>query len=178
MSDKKSKSSVKRTLLAEQLLKAKNLFMEKQGDISDVQIARIVGVHRTTVAKWRVEGNWNALAQQVRQAADKKAAEKAAERAADQSNWVAEEVNTIIKLASYSARRMMILHDDHGRPIVDANGQPKMNPKLSASDLRSITSTMEAVQRMDRLEHGTSDPEGSKSAFRQRGRKCQRRKCF
>ena len=136
--------------------KAKKLFLDKQGAISDSQLARIIGVHRGTIAAWKKAGGWNVLVAEIKHAIDKKVVEKAVVKYAEQSDQMFEEIFTNMRLLSLAARRKILQHDEKGRPLMDGTGQPLLHVGLSPADIRALSSTMEVYHRMTRLQAGQS----------------------
>jgi len=153
---KLSKHTKHGPLTDDRINKAKQLFIEKRGKISDSQMARIIGVHRVTIGKWKKLGNWEGLVAEMQQALDKKLVEKAATKYAAQSDQMFEEIFTNMRLLALAARKKILEHDERGRPLVDANGQPKLRESLSPTDIRSLSTTMEVYHRMTRLQSGQS----------------------
>jgi len=156
MAKKSSKIGKSKRAGLSEMTKAKNLYLEKMGEISDSQIARLVGCNRNTVKAWKEKGNWPALLADIQHAADKKTVERAATKIADQSEIFYDEIFAVMRLAGLYARKHMLQFDDHGRPIKDAQGQPMFRVGLTPNDVRNLISTMESCQRMQRLHTGQS----------------------
>ena len=140
----------------ERFARAQAHYLEKLGQISDVQLAKKMGVHRNTIKKWKTKGNWDALVTQTQQSVDKKLTESAATKIVKETDAVLKEIDTNMRLLSLAARKKMIMEDENGRPILDANGHPKINPALSAASIRSLVGCMETYQKMVRLRAGLS----------------------
>ena len=142
--------------LDELMYKAKTIYMEKLGKVSDSHLARLLGVHRVTVGKWRKAGGWNVLATELLQAADKKTTERATSKYLEQMDIAFEEMFANLRLLNLAIRKRIMEVDDRGRPILDASGQPNFNPKMTSTDIRNYAGTMETYQRMYRLQAGKS----------------------
>ena len=151
---KKKTRIIERLDPTERIQRAKKIYLDYLGKISDREIAEIMGVSRQTVLSWRQKGKWQEL---VDKAAESELyPKKVAEKIAMTAEVMSEEAFANMKLISFLVRQKMVVHDERGRPVIKDNGQPKVNEKLSPSDLRALASTMEVYQRMVRLESGMS----------------------
>lgn len=155
---KKLKKNTKRgAALDDRMEKAKRLFLEKMGHISDVQMSKHIGVHRNTIKSWKTKGNWEALVADIQHKADTKVTERTSDELADQAGIVFKEVFATARLLALTARRKVLVTDEKGRPMKDVTGQPMTNEdKLSASDIRSLMNALEIGQRITRLQLGQS----------------------
>ncbi len=135
---------------------AQKTYLEQLGNIPDIRLAKKVGVHRNTIKKWKTEGNWDALVAQTQQSVDKKLTDAAADKIAKHADDIFNEIFTNLKLLSLATRKKILVEDEKGRPVLGPDGQPKINPNLSAASIRSLFGSMEAYQKMVRLHVGQS----------------------
>ena len=140
--------------LVQQREHAKRLYIENMGDITDTVLAKETGVNRNTVGKWRKDDGWAAQVEEIKQRAGKKVAEKQAKKVAEQADAIFNELSATNRLVALAARRKMMVLDPSGRPVLDSNGLPMTNDKLSSSELRSLAATMTDCQRFFRLQFG------------------------
>ena len=156
MTKKKEKPPKFAAAAKEKFTQAESIYMTRLGKISNVELSKIIGVHRVTIQRWKEEGNWEARVTEMEQRIDKETTDRAVAKYTEQNERAIEEIFQTMRLISLASRKRILVTDDKGRPLTDESGQPAVNDKLSPSDLRSITGSMSDYQRMIRIQSGQS----------------------
>jgi hypothetical protein len=140
----------------EKRLRAKEIYLEKLGDIPVTQIARKLGVHRVTVAKWKEDDSWDEKLTEARHLADKKVTEKIASRLAKEIDPRYENVFKAMDGLNKISFSKLFKRGPGGAFLRDEEGRFLPNEDLSPTEIRQLMAANEIYLKSIRLVQGSS----------------------
>jgi hypothetical protein len=156
MSEEVSKTELKTKTTRELRAEVMDTFIAKSGKISNMKLAAIYHIDRSTISRWRAKDDWDNRLLEVQREASKKAATRMANKLSTNYEAMLETDIEHLKILDQVVASKLFARDSAGTFLRDSDGKLQINANLSPNDICSLMRTKETKVKLMRLLTGQS----------------------